>query len=150
MDRKSTWRFGTTGAGIALAALLAAACGGNGVTTPSPSPSPPDGPFNQTINGSVSMFGTTRHPLTITRSGQMTVRLSWSTSTVDLDLFLAPSTCVELYPTSACGVLAASDSATGMTEEIRRTVTAGDAFSIFVDNLSPTQPQTYTITVAIP
>jgi hypothetical protein len=96
------------------------------------------------------MFGTTRHPLTITRSGPMTVRLSWSTSTVDLDLFLAPSTCVELYPTSACGVLAVSDSATGTTEEIRRTVTAGEAFSIFVDNLNPTQPQTYTITIAIP
>jgi hypothetical protein len=148
MDRKSTCRFGATGAVIALAALLAAACGGNDVTAPSPSPS--DGPFNQTINGSVSMFGTTRHPLTVTRSGPMTVRLSWATSTVDLDLFLAPSTCVELYPTSACGVLAASDSATGMTEEIRRPVTAGETFSIFVDNLNPTQPQTYTITVAIP
>ena len=134
---------------IALAALLATACGGNDITAPSP-PSPPNGPVNQTINGSVTMFGTTRHPLTITRSGEMTVRLSWSTSTVDLDLFLAPSTCVELYPTSACGVLAASDSATGMTEEIRRPVTAGATFSIFVDNLSPTQPQTYTITVAIP
>lgn len=146
MDRSRAWRCAVHGVAIALVASLVAACGGNDVTGPSRG----DGPFNQTITGSVATFGTTRHPLMVPRSGPMTLRLSWSTGTVDLDLFLAPSTCIELYPTSACGVLAASDSATGVSEEIRRTVSAGEAFSIFVDNLSPSQSQSYTITIAIP
>jgi hypothetical protein len=60
---------------IIVLACLAAACGGddgNGVTGPSNSP------FTQTVTGTVSTFGWTRHPLTTTRAGQLTVRLTWT------------------------------------------------------------------------
>ena len=80
----------------------------------------------------------------------MTIRLTWPNAAVDLDLFLAPASCLQLHPTSTCGVLAASDSATGTAEEIVRAVAAGDSFSVFVDNLSPSQQQSYTITIAVP
>ena len=145
MERISARRFAAVAISVAIVAA-AAGCGSNNVTGPTPG----NGPFNQTITGSVSTFGTARHPHSIPRSGQMTLRLTWASGAVDLDLFLAPAACMQLYPTSACGVLAASDSATGMSEEIVRAVTAGDSFSVFVDNLNPTQAQSYTLTVAVP
>ena len=132
--------------GVVILTTLAIACGSSNPTAPSPG----SGAFNQTITGTVGTFGTSRHALAIPRTGQMTVRLTWASAAVDLDLFLAPASCVQLHPTSTCGVLAVSDAATGMSEDIGRSVTTGDAFSVFVDNLSPTESQSYTITVAIP
>ena len=131
---------------VVILTTLAIACGSSSPTAPSPG----SGSFNQTITGTVATFGTTRHALAIPRAGQMTVRLTWASAAVDLDLFLAPGSCVQLHPTSTCGVLAVSDAAAGVSEEIVRSVTSGDAFSVFVDNLSPSESQSYTITVAIP
>ena len=75
--------------------VVTAACGGQGgagnITGPSSNP-----PFNQSMTGTVSAFGTTRHALTIPRSGNMTLRLTWADGAVDLDLILAAANCTEL------------------------------------------------------
>ena len=130
---------------IGLLLVLAAGCGGSD-TAVGPSP---DEPYNQTITGTVSAFGTSRHPLTIARSGNMRLQLTWTAADVDLDLYLAPNTCTSLYPMTTCGVLSASDAVTGTQETITRTVESNERFSIFVDNLHLTLPQNYTLSITI-
>jgi hypothetical protein len=125
--------------------LLVAGCGGSD----NPVGPNPDEAFSQTITGTVSAFGTTVHQLSIPRSGDMQVRLTWTAAEVDLDLYLAPSTCTSLYPMAICGVLAGSNAATGILETIARTVSSGERFSLWIDNLHLTLPQNYTINVTI-
>ena len=66
----------------ALAMSVLAGCGG------SESPVSPGGdtPYTQTLTGTVAVFGEAGHPLTVPRAGDMTVRLTWADSTVELDL----------------------------------------------------------------
>ena len=130
-------------AGVVI--LLVAGCGDSD-TMVGPNP---DEPYTQTITGTVSAFGTTGHPLTIPRSGNMVLRLTWTAADVDLDLYLAPNTCTALYPMTACGVLATSDAPTGTLETITRTVTNNERLSIWVDNLHLTLPQNYTLSITI-
>ena len=130
---------------IGLVLLLTAGCGGSD-TAVGPSP---DEPYNQTITGTVSAFGTSAHPLTIPRSGNMRLRLTWTAADVDLDLYLAPNSCTALYPMATCGILAASDAATGTQETITRTVVDNERLRIWVDNLHLTLPQNYTISITI-
>jgi hypothetical protein len=138
-----------------LALLLTVACGGGegGRSPVAPTPVVPQGPppFAQTLRGTVSVFGTTRHALPSTpRAGTLTLRLTWDNSLVDLDLYLAGSSCVELYPRAQCLIFGASNAARGVTSEtITRTVAAGEAFNIFVDSLSLTTPQSYSLDLAI-
>jgi hypothetical protein len=127
-----------------LLVFCTAGCGSDRVTGPSPST-----PYSESVVGTVSTFGTTRHALTIPRAGELTVRLTWETPGVDLDLYLAPATCTSLYPVESCGVIAASDAASGLSEQISRTVSSGQSFSLFVDNLSLTQPQAYNLSISI-
>ena len=105
--------------------LLIAGCGSDNPVGPDP-----DEPYSQTITGTVGVFGETPHPLTIPRAGNMRLRLTWTAADVDLDLYLAPNTCTALYPMASCGILAASNAATGTEETINRTVARGDRFSI--------------------
>ena len=126
---------------IILLAVLATACGGNG----SPS-SPTPQPFNQAITGTVSVFGTTFHPISTTRAGNMRLTLSWS-SGVDLDLYLTNPNC-ELANLASCQLLAAADGFVN-PETITRTVSANEAFRVFVDNNSTTQSANYTLTIRI-
>lgn len=128
---------------ILLAALLASACGGGGGSPTSPSAQP----FNQTIAGTVGVFGTQLHALTASRSGVLTARLSW-TASADLDLYLASSACSQLYPMSACAILARADGSVN-PETVTRTVTNGESLKIFVDNLSLSQSASYTLTLNI-
>jgi hypothetical protein len=130
---------------FALVAVLSAACEGGSSSTTGPSSSP----YNQTQTGNVEVYGITRHALAIPRSGSMTVRLAWQDAAVDLDLHLAPSSCVELYPLVTCGVLVTSAATTGTSEQVARSVNSGDNFMLFVDNLSTTQTQNYTLTINI-
>jgi len=133
---------------LPLVVLVATvACGGDDSPT-GPSSSQIQ-PVNQTQTGTVSAFGAVRHPLTIQRAGQLTLRLTWSDPMVDLDLYLSAVACTELYPMSACTVLAASDAATGTQESILRTVAAGETYQIWIDNLHLTRPQNYTLTLTI-
>lgn len=120
--------------------------GGGGSPT---SPTPVAQPFNQTQTGTVSAFGTVRHPLAIPRSGNMTLRLTWSDAAVDLDLYLSQAGCMQLYPLNNCGILAASDGSAGTQETILRTVSVGESFQIWIDNIHLTRPQNYTLTINI-
>ena len=122
------------------AMVLAAACGG-GSTPTAPTPQP----FNQTIGGSVVGLGYVQHSLNVPRSGNMTVTLSWNT-TADLDLYLTTASC-NTYPPGSCSLLATSDNGT-TTERITRTVTAGEAFKLWVDSFSASS-QNYTIVTTI-
>ena len=129
---------------IVVLASLAAACGGddgNGVTGPS------NTPFTQTVTGTVSTFGWTRHPLTTSRAGQLSVRLTWTNSSADLDLYLSPTSCTDPYA-SGCTFLARSDAGSGTSEQVQRTVTAGEAFNVFVDSFA-SSPQSYSLLVTI-
>lgn len=129
---------------VVVLACLAAACGGdggNGVTGPS------NTPFTQTVTGTVSTFGWTRHPLTTTRAGQLTVRLTWTNGGADLDLYLSPTSCTDPYA-SGCTFLARSDAGSGNSEQVQRTVTAGESFNVFVDSFA-SGPQSYSLLVTI-
>lgn len=121
---------------------VTAACGKD-------SPTSPSRPYNETLTGTVSAFGTTRHPLSVPRSGQLTLRLTWNDA-VDLDLYLASSACASLYPRAGCGIVAQSDGVATNSETIARTVTAGEQYSVWIDNLSVSRAATYTVTLTIP
>ena len=125
------------------------ACGGTSTSpTPGGTVTVPQ-PFTQTISGSVGVFGTTRHSLSVPRSGSMVVRLTWSDGAVDLDLYLAPTSCTSLYPFSACGILATSDAATGTSEQVSRSVNANESFNLYVDNLDTSRSQSYTLSISV-
>lgn len=128
---------------LLLAAVLASSCGGDSNPT-APTPQP----FTQTVTGTVSVFGTTRHSLSIPRSGNLTLRLTWQDATVDLDLYLTAATCMELYAAD-CTVLLASDSSVGTSETITRTVTGGEQFQIWVDSLSEDRAQNYALSITV-
>jgi hypothetical protein len=49
---------------------------------------------------------------------------------------------------TSCSIVASSVSAHRNAEALRQSVTAGQALSVFVDNLDRTRSQAYTITVA--
>lgn len=125
---------------VILLSVLVSACG-KSTTAPSA--------YNQTITGSVDVFGTNRHALSITRAGTMTLSVTWQDSTVDLDLYLASTTCTSLYPKSSCNIIQSATSASGLTEQISRTVASGESYNIFVDNLSLTRTQSYSISINI-
>lgn len=128
---------------LVMLLMLASACGGDSPTSPS------SRPYNETVSGTVSAFGSTRHAVSVPKTGQLTLRLTWS-EPVDLDLYLASASCSSLYPKSACGVVAQSDGVATNSETVARSVTAGEQFSLWVDNLSLSRAATYTVTMNIP
>jgi hypothetical protein len=133
-----------------LFAVVASGCGGGGDANPVAPTSAGTPPVTQTITGTVAAFGSARHSLGVTHAGNMTLRLTWADSTVDLDLYLtAPGCTTDLYPMSACGVLLTSDGSSGTQETIARGVSNGEQFQIWVDNLSATLPQSYTLSMVI-
>jgi hypothetical protein len=105
--------------------------------------------FTQTVPGTVSIFGTNLHPLTIGQNGTLTLTLTWASPAVDLDLYLAPSSCTSLYPKTSCGILTSSEAIGTTSEFVSRVVTSGQTFSVFVDNLSTTTAQAYSIAVKV-
>lgn len=127
---------------LAMALFSVTACSSGNPTSPS------NPAYTQTLPGTVSVFGTTRHALSIPRSGNMRLTLTWTGST-NLDLYLATGSCQNLYPMAQCGVLLASNSATGSQEVISRPVTSGETYAIFVDNLSVVAANTYTLNIEI-
>lgn len=130
---------------VCLAAAVLAGCGDD-----SDSPLSPDGTFSQTVSGSVAVFSEARHPLPVTVSGDLTLRLTWSDPTVDLDLYLTASTCTQnLYPLESCGVILAAIASTGTSEVITRPVSSGEQFQVWVDNLSATTAMNYTLSIDI-
>lgn len=106
--------------------------------------------FSQTVSGTVAVFSESRHPLPVTVTGDLTLRLTWSDPAVDLDLYLTASTCTEsLYPLGSCGVILQSIASTGTSEVITRPVSSGQQFQVWVDNLSTTTAMNYTLQIDI-
>jgi hypothetical protein len=132
-----------------LAVLLAftVACGGDdGPTAPSIGSVQP---YTQTLGGTVDVLGLNVHPLTAPRAGQMSLSLTWTDPTIDLDLHLAPPGCTSLYPMATCGVLLSSDAAAGVIREsFARSVSNGEAFTIWIDNFS-NRASAYTLNLSI-
>ena len=126
--------------------LTGAACGGDGDGNPT-NPSPTQDPTFQTLTGTVGSFEYASHPLNASRSGNLTVTLTWQGSG-DLDLYLTANTCGNIYGDSACPRLAVSDQIVGNSETISRPVQSGEQFKIWVDNFALAS-QAYTITVDI-
>jgi hypothetical protein len=133
-----------------VTALLSIGCGSNSNPAgPSPNPTPPAA-FTQTVPGSVSANGVAIHPFAVPRSGNLDMTLTWGNSAVDLDLYLAASSCSSLYPQNACNIMVKSDARGGIvTERVGFSVTAGQTFNIFVDNLDRQRSQDYTLQVTI-
>jgi len=104
--------------------------------------------FSQTVTGTVTPFATNSHSVSVGQSGTMTLTLTWADSSVDLDLYLASSSCTNLFAAS-CSVLQQSITSTGTSERITRTVTKGDTFTAFVDSLSLTKSQAYSVLFTI-
>jgi hypothetical protein len=102
----------------------------------------------QEITGTVSVFGITEHSVLVSRSGNMTVRLTWADASIDLDLYLTGPDCTG-YPPLDCTILAASDAVGTNEESVQRTVSAGDQYKVWVDNFSENQPSNYTIEITI-
>lgn len=80
----------------------------------------------------------------------MTLRVTWSSPAVDLELYLARPSCATLYPMKPCGIMASSTTALSGSEVVSRFVNAGEQYSVFVDNLDPRQPQRYRLSFFIP
>lgn len=120
------------------------ACGGGGGTGPSGGSK-----VDQTITGTVAVFGTNIHAFTTTRSGTMTLTLTWPNGGIDLDLYLTADTC-NVYPLfGGCTLLGQSQAGTGTSETIVRTVQNNQRFNIFVDNFDEVLGTNYQIRVEI-
>ena len=121
--------------------LAFTACGSDSPTGPSP--------YDQTVTGSVDIFGTNRHSLNIPRSGTMTLTLTWQDGAVDLDLYLVNTSCTILYPKASCNIIQSSSASSGTSERISRSVSTGENFNLFVDNLNLSRSQSYSIAINI-
>jgi hypothetical protein len=108
---------------------LASACGSSSPTGPSAPPV-----YEESVVGTAASFGWVQHALTTPRAGNLTVTLTWG-SGGDLDLYLTNQSCNQ-YPQGNCQILGASDAAFGATETIRRTVSQGETFKVWVDNFA--------------
>jgi hypothetical protein len=137
-----------TSAVLAMAVLSLAGCSGDDNGDGDNPNAPSSQPFTTTITGNVAAFAVARHAFTAPRAGSMRLTLTW-TGSADLDLYLAPSTCQNLFPLGQCGVLAESDAATGNQEVVTRTVANGDNYAIFVDSFAATGANAYSIAVRI-
>jgi hypothetical protein len=142
-------------AAMMAAAVAASACGGgngsgdgngNGGPPTAPTPNPQD-PNVQTINGTVASFAYNEHQLTISRSGNLTVTLTWQ-GPADLDLYLTSGDCADVYGASACERLVVSDQLTGSSEAVARAVQSGERYKIWVDNFT-LAAQPYTLQIDI-
>lgn len=96
------------------------------------------------ISDTVGVYGLNRHSFTVNATGQLTATLKWTDPSVDLDLYLTVSNC------SSCTILARSTAyPPGTSEQVRWSVRAGEGYSVWVDNLSQTSSQRYTIDLSI-
>ena len=128
---------------LVLATTFIAGCGGGTPTSSSPAT-----PERVTLSGTVPVFSTAVQPLTAGRSGTAMVGLSWADPSVDLDLYVTDKSCTA-YPPLRCTILASSTSRTGSSETVMYPVTLGVQLQLWVDNLSLSSAQPYTIVSSI-
>lgn len=126
-------------------ALIVSACGSDSGSSSPAAPTPV--PVVRTIDGAVTVFGSTYHPLTITTGGQVTVSLTWGSS-VDLDLYLSQSGCTALYPKASCAIIHQSN---GLNKPETFTANLGPgSYKVWVDNMSLSSGASYTLTSTTP
>lgn len=128
---------------VALFLVTLAACGGGGSNPTNPTPQP----YSQHLVGTVDVFGTTEHSLSIPRAGSLVITLTWSTG-VDLDLYLTNPTCTAATIAS-CQLFASATGTIAGRETIQRTVASGESYKLFVDNNSRSQSANYSIDLSI-
>ena len=126
------------------ALLLTVACG----SSPSSPTAAPAASTPVVFSGTVAAFGESMVNLSLSRGGQMTLRVTWSDPTVDIDVHLLPSNCNSAYA-AGCGALASSNASTGTSETILFTVRASDFYKVSIDNLNRTKPQPWTLSFTV-
>jgi hypothetical protein len=155
---------------IVFAGLLVgglAACGGGSPTTPSPpsspSPSPtpspvpspapepppptPQGPFEQTLDGTVGADAEANHRVVIPRDGTATFTLIWNDAAVDLDLGLTPDSCTDILA-DTCVHLADTNGVGVTHESLVWPVHAGETYRLWAINFALVA-QGYTLQIRI-
>lgn len=134
---------------IGGAVCLAAACGGSSPSAPSTPPPPPPPTFvTQQVTGSLGAQFGNWHPLTIERSGNLTLELSWP-GAADLDIYLTDAGCTDIFQQRTCERFGTADSISQNPERITRTVTGGSRFNIWVVNASRATSANYTLTMRV-
>ncbi len=132
---------------LVLTAVLV--CGGYACGSSPAAPSSQNTTFAGTIWVSDSQVF---QPITVTKSGTMTVTLTWPSTTADLDLWLTDSSCSYLDVRN-CPDLGHSTHSGAGPETLTRTVTAGQTYRAWVVfwTGAPTEySSTYTLQVTIP
>jgi len=125
---------------LAAVALVSAGCN-NSPTAPSP--------FNQTVNGSIGSFAYLSHDLTTPRAGVLTITLTWPAGDGrDLDLYVTPQDCQDIYGEQPCTFLEESFASVGTSETITRAVQSGEPFRIWIDSFSFSD-HAYTLQIGI-
>jgi hypothetical protein len=126
----------------ASAMTFASGCGGGSSSNPA-SPS-----VSYSVDGSVLATYYQSRAVNITKSGTLTLTLTWPSSAVNLDLYLSESSC-RGYPPTSCTVLASSKSTTGTRESLSYNVTSGQTYIACVDSMSRSD-SSYTLQLSIP
>lgn len=118
-------------------AVFAYACGKN-----------PTEPSSQTqvFSGTLGPLDVTSHTLNITKTGVMTLTLSWPSGPTDLDLYLTDGACNTL---SNCTLLASLEAASGTRETVTRNVKSGETYKAWIDSFG-LNSVTYTLEFNIP
>jgi hypothetical protein len=118
---------------------------------PTPAPAPPQGPFNQTLTGTVPAFDEAFQQFVAPRDGMATLKLTWADASADLDLVVTDGSCTSLYGADAanCQQFGVSGRIVGTEETISTALTAGQAYRLWVDNFAHSA-QAYTIEIEIP
>jgi hypothetical protein len=103
--------------------------------SPIPSPVPTPAPITQTFTGTVTAATPywKMYELTPSRSGLAKLSLSWDNGTIDLDLSLTSGNCTE-FDGSGCTLYQITNGATGTTEQIQRSMQAGEKYRVWVIN----------------
>ena len=78
--------------------------------------------------------GTLGHLINMTATGTYQATLTWPDASIDLDLYLATTSCTT-YPPINC-LLAVSDASRGNTERIQYPVRNGEQYRLWVDNFT--------------
>jgi hypothetical protein len=77
--------------------------------------------------------GAVAFDLVMTQTGNYVASLVWDDATIDLDFYLTSPGCA--YPPVSC-LLANSDASGTNTEQVSRSVVAGESYRLWIDNFS--------------
>jgi hypothetical protein len=130
---------------VVTAIVLATGCGKSNPGSPSPTPSV------QTEAGTVQGPGFFQYDFNPTQSGSSTITVTWSNSSVDLDLFVTDANCANATAllNGGCVILNRSEANVGITtERVQRSVATSDRLRVWIVNFS-TVAQGFTITFEI-